>query len=126
MALKTNSKIKFDNGNSTKKKESIVPEEVPKKSKHIKFGNDDDDEDVVEESNNVDNTNGGGGGGKSKKQTEKKLQSKKSEKSRKNAMDIGTHWYQEVSFICADARETAHATNAVFIFSLLSTIATVN
>lgn len=100
MALKTNSvkptKIKFDNGNSTKAKESIVPEEIPKKSKHIKFDNDDEEE-AVEHANNVDvdNTNGvnGGGGGKSKKQA-----SKKSEKSRKDAMDIGTHWYQAVSF----------------------------
>lgn len=99
MALKTNSvkstKIKFDNENSTKIKESIVSKAAPKKNKHIKFDNDDEE--------NANNRSGGnitgGDGGKSKNHTEKKLPSKKSEKNRKNAMDIGKHWYQVVSII---------------------------
>lgn len=104
MALKSSSikstKIKFDTENSTKMKESMVSEEIPKKNKHIKFDNDDDDDgNVADDANNI-TSNGGGsdsGGGKNKKHTEKKHSSKKSEKNRKNAMDIGTHWYQVVS-----------------------------
>lgn len=120
MALKTISmkptKIKFDNGNSTKIKESTVAEEIPKKSKHIKFDNY-DDEDVLEEANNIDsdNTNAVDGEGKKKKHAEKKVPSKKSEKSRKNAMDIGTQWYQEVSFFLISF-ETADATKKCVYF----------
>lgn len=111
MAFKTNSKkptkIKFDDEDSTEIKGTIVAEEAPKKNKHIKFGNDDEDDVVADNTKNdsVEITrNGGGGGGgnddgsggKNKKQ---KNPSKKSEKNRKNAMDIGTHWYQVVSLL---------------------------
>lgn len=95
MALKTESikstQVKFVDEKSSKINESIVSEEIPKKNKHIKFENNEDDDDGGR--NTV-----GNGDGKNGNRTEKKQPTKKSEKNRKNAMDIGTHWYQVVSF----------------------------
>lgn len=97
MALKSESskskKMKFDNENSAKIKSPIVSEDIPTKNKHIKFDNDDDGD---------GGSNGGNGDAiisseiKTKNRAEKKHPSKKNEKDRKNAMDIGTHWYQVV------------------------------
>lgn len=76
-------------------KDTIESAEISKKNKHIKFDN--DDEDVT--NNGSDDIGGGDGdGGKNKNHTEKRLPSKKSEKNRKNAMEIGTQWYQVVSY----------------------------
>lgn len=79
MALKIKSTKPLDVKDTGEKKtpNKISTEENPSKNKHIIFDDDNVNEVVVE-----------------KKQKPKE---KKSEKNRKNAMDIGTQWYQMVS-----------------------------
>lgn len=95
MALKTKStKVKFGGDKSAKSTESIASNGSATKSKHIIFDDEDDDNKVVERPEKQQDAT-------EKKQdvTEKKQKvSKKNEKNRKDAMDIGTLWYQTVGF----------------------------
>lgn len=94
MALKTKSKnsAKGIIGNdiaSKKRKSNLSTGKTDGKNKHIIF----DDDDNVAEKNIQENRD-------DDVIAEKKQNvSKKSEKNRKNAMDIGKLWYQTVSFI---------------------------
>lgn len=89
MALKSKSenpikmKINGDKSKSTKIKVTIPSEQSGNKNKHIIFDNDDNDKgsEIIVEN----------------QQTPKKNQ--KNDKNRKNAMDIGTQWYQTVGFL---------------------------
>lgn len=123
MASKTKSikstKIKSDkHGKSIKLNESVEFEKVLKENKHIKFDDDDDecnDGDIIAGTNEeISNKNC----------KEKKQSLKKSEKNRKNAMDIGTHWYQVVSSCLNElsVQNLGRCTNIFSIFSLLSII----
>lgn len=93
MALKTKStKVKFSGDKSAKTDKPTTSNEKSGKSKHIIFDDDDDDGQIaVEQEQEFPE--------KTQNTTEKKHKgSKKSEKNRKDAMDIGTLWYQTVGF----------------------------
>lgn len=92
MALKTKlTKVKFNGEKSSKTINTISNDESAIQSKHIIFDDDDDNngEIVVKKQQEV--------AGNHQNIPEKKhSKSRKSEKSRKDAMDIGTLWYQTV------------------------------
>lgn len=75
--------MKFNGDKLSKIQATIPSQENVKKSKHIIF--DDDDKDKNDGEVAVET-----------KAQDKKQVSKKSQKNRKNAMDIGTQWYQTV------------------------------
>lgn len=90
MALKTNlmnpAKMKFTGGKSAKIAATIPSKESVSTNKHIKFGDDDDSEVVVKEKETP----------KKNSVPKKNEKNEKVAKNRKNAMDIGTQWYQTV------------------------------
>lgn len=93
--------MKFNGDKSSKTVSALSSDKSVTKSKHIIFDVDDDNdgEVIVEKMQDIP-TKKGKNEEEAKKQdaNEKKKQtSKKSEKNRKDALDIGTLWYQTVS-----------------------------